>query len=358
MIMRFHSRTIMTNVSITTGARLHFGPLSVSAPAGGRFGGVGVMIDFPRTVITARSASADLVRGDESTTKRVMEFLHRVRKAIPDQYRVPCEIDVKETIPSHCGFGSGTQLGLAVALATSIVANEPAPFLDELDVVRFAKSFTDHGAEALGKPLVAALEELAHRAGRGLRSAIGLHGFQQGGFLVDGGRVESNKLGTLVKRVEFPNEWRFVLASPQQAIGLSGDAEQSAFAGQTAMPRLLTGELCRIVLMEWLPSVIEADFARCGDSMFEYGKAVGEFFSPTQGGVFAHPRMAEWAGKVRQRGIRGVAQTSWGPTLAALCLSDVMAKQLHDDFAEDWTWNDCSFQIVSPLNRGAIVSAS
>ena len=321
----------MTHVSITTGARLHFGPLSVSAPAGGRFGGVGVMIDFPRTVLTANSASTDLVRGgDESTTRRVIEFLDRIRKAIPDQNRVSCEIEVKETIPSHCGFGSGTQLGLAVALAASIVANEPEPSLDEL----------------------------ALRAGRGLRSAIGLHGFQQGGFMVDGGRVESNKLGTLVTRANFPDEWRFVLASPQKAIGLSGDAEQSAFARQSAMPRLLTAELCRIVLMEWLPSVIEADFARCGDSMFEYGNAVGDFFSPSQGGVFAHPRMAEWADRLRQRGIRGVAQTSWGPTLAALCSSETTAKQLHTDFADDSTWNDCSFQVVSPLNRGALVNVS
>jgi beta-ribofuranosylaminobenzene 5'-phosphate synthase len=321
----------MTHVCITTGARLHFGPLSVSAPAGGRFGGVGVMIDFPRTVLTAKSASADLVRsGDESTTKRVAEFLERIHKAIPDHNRVPCEIDVKETIPAHCGFGSGTQMGLAVALATSIIAKEPEPDLDEL----------------------------AFRVGRGLRSAVGLHGFQQGGFLVDGGRVESNKLGTLVTRIDFPAEWRFVLASPQRAIGLSGDAEQSAFARQSAMPRLLTAELCRIVLMEWLPSVIEADFARCSDSMFEYGNAVGEFFSPTQGGVFAHPRMAAWADKVRQCGIRGVAQTSWGPTLAALCSSNAMATQLQSDFAGDSTWNDCSFQTVSPLNRGAIADVS
>ena len=345
----------MTNVSITTGARLHFGPLDVSAPAGGRFGGVGVMIDHPRTVIAATNAPVDLVRGDDSTTKRVMEFLQRIRKAIPDQYRVPCEIDVKETIPAHYGFGSGTQLGLAVALAMSIVAKEPTPFLEELDVVCGANVSSVHRAVAPGKPLAAALEVLAHRVGRGLRSAIGLHGFQQGGFLVDGGRPESNKLGTLVTRVEFPSDWRFVLASPKQAIGLSGDAEQSAFARQKAMPRHLTGELCRIVLMEWLPSVIEADFARCGDSMFEYGKAVGEFFSPTQGGVFAHPRMAEWAEKVRQRGIRGVAQTSWGPTLAALCSSDAMARQLHSDFTKDSAWNDCSFHVVSPLNRGAAI---
>ncbi len=326
-----NSRAIMTQICITTGARLHFGPLSVSGPTGGRFGGVGVMIDFPRTVLAAHAAPADLIRGgDELTTKRVMEFLKRARKEIPDNFQTPYEIEIKEIIPSHCGFGSGTQLGLAIALAASIVTEEPRPSLDEL----------------------------ARRTGRGMRSAIGIHGFQQGGFLVDGGRVNSNKLGTLITRVEFPEDWRFVLASPQRVIGLSGDAEQHAFASQPAMPQRLTAELCRIVLMEWLPSVIEADFARCSESMFEYGNAVGDFFSPAQGGIFAHPRMAEWADNVQQRGIRGVAQTSWGPTLAALCSSDEAAKQLHGDFAGDSNWNDCSFQIVSPLNRGAKVDVS
>jgi predicted sugar kinase len=189
-----------------------------------------------------------------------------------------------------------------------------------------------------------------------LRSAVGLYGFAQGGFLIDGGRTDANQLGTLVSRVEFPVDWRFVIAAPRESIGLSGEAEQSAFASQPPMPPSLTGELCRIVLMDWLPSVIQADFVRCGQSMSTFGNAVGEFFSNAQGGVFAHPRMAEWAALVRRRGIQGVAQTSWGPTLAALCASEAAADQLSRDFARDSGWNDCSFEIVSPLNQGASVA--
>jgi beta-ribofuranosylaminobenzene 5'-phosphate synthase len=93
----------MTEVSITTGARLHFGPLSVTAPAGGRFGGVGVMITSPRTRITARPAATDSVRGDELTTTRVIEFLRRIRETVPGRTQVPCEISIEESIPSHWG---------------------------------------------------------------------------------------------------------------------------------------------------------------------------------------------------------------------------------------------------------------
>jgi beta-ribofuranosylaminobenzene 5'-phosphate synthase len=320
----------MTEVAITTGSRLHFGPLSVASPVGGKFGGVGVMIDSPRIRLSARSADVDSVVGDTESSRRITEFLRRVREADVARQVAGCEVTVLEAIPSHRGFGSGTQLGLAIARASAAVSHEPRP----------------------------SLETLARRVHRGLRSAIGLYGFDRGGFLVDGGKVDSSRLGTLVTRIDFPSDWRFVLASPRLATGLSGEAEQSAFVRQPPMPALLTGDLCRIVLMDWLPSVIEADFERCSESLFTFGYAVGGFFSQTQGGVFAHPRMAEWARVIGRRGVRGVAQTSWGPTLAALCPGDASAQQCRRDFAGDPDWNDCLFEVVAPLNRGATVDIS
>lgn len=317
----------MQSVNVTTGARLHFGPLSVAAPAGGKFGGVGVMIDRPGVDLSARAAETDAIEADADTSTRVRNFLHQIRGKLPTGRLPGIEIKVSRAIPAHCGFGSGTQIGLAVSRAVSVVMDEP-----EIP-----------------------LEVLARRVGRGLRSAVGLHGFDRGGFLVDGGRAESDRLGTLVARVDFPEDWRFVLAMPNQSIGLSGEAEQSTFAKQPAMPVSLTAELCRTVLMDWLPSVIERDFPRCSESMYRFGHAVGEFFSNAQGGVFANARLAQWADLVRRRGIEGVAQTSWGPTLAALCCDSTSATQLKEDFSSDPSWNGCTFEVVAPLNRGASV---
>ncbi|MBC8113781.1 MAG: hypothetical protein H7062_05350 [Candidatus Saccharimonas sp.] len=319
-----------TPVTVTTGARLHFGPLAAAGSSGGKFGGVGMMISAPGHVVTARSAERDSFVGDEASAARVAEFVRRIRTASTGGAKTAAyEIDVREAIPPHSGLGSGTQLGLAVARALSELSGE-----------------RDVPAETL-----------ARRAGRGLRSAIGLHGFARGGFLVDGGRADQrDQLGTLVARYDFPPEWRLVLASPLQSSGLSGEDEQRAFASQPPMSSALTGELCRIVLMDWLPALIEADFARVSTAMYEFGLAVGHFFEPVQGGVFAHPRMARLVEQLRTRGVHGIAQTSWGPTLAILCADQAEAHQLTNDYARGGDWSDCEFRIVEPLNRGAVVS--
>ena len=321
-----------------------------------------MMVSAPGYVVTARRTDRDSFLGDEASVARVAQFVRHIRAASSDEsHAASFEISVRKVIPSHSGLGSGTQLGLAVARALSELSGEQ-------DVP---------------------VETLAQRAGRGLRSAIGLHGFARGGFLVDGGRMDQrpggtggsfeppvesrfngersplsvapatgdqrDQLGTLVARYDVPPEWRFVLAAPLLSSGLSGDDEQRAFATQPPMSRTLTGELCRIVLIDWLPALVEADFARFSAALYEFGVAVGRFFEPVQGGVFAHPRMARLVEQLRSRGVSGIAQTSWGPTLAILCADQAEAHQLTNDYAHGGDWSDCEFHVVEPLNRGASV---
>ena len=317
-----------TSVTITTGARLHFGPLAASGSTGGKFGGVGMMVASPGCVLSVETAPEDEYCGDEAASLRAAEFVGRIREATRSDNAIPAiRIEFLKMIPSHAGLGSGTQLGLAVARALSELAGER-------DVC---------------------VETLARRAGRGLRSAIGLHGFANGGFLVDGGRAGSKQLGTLVSRIEFPTDWRLILVAPPMSKGLSGSEEQSAFASQPPMPKSLTADLCRIALMEWLPGLIEADFPRVSNAMYEFGLGVGRFFEPVQGGVFGHPLMGRLADEVRRRGFAGVAQTSWGPTVCVLCEGDSSARELMTELASDSRWNDCAFRLTEPLNCGAKV---
>lgn len=285
-----------------------------------------MMVESPGYVVTAQHSDRDQCHGeDDAACARVIEFIHRIRKA--RESTPPVRVTITESIPSHAGLGSGTQLALAVARAVSELTGE-----------RNVDSAT-----------------LARRVGRGQRSAIGLHGFDRGGFLVDGGRRGSERLGTLVSRIDFPSDWRLIEITASQSKGLSGTAEQQAFASHPAMPQSLTGDLCRIALMEWMPALIEADFTRSSHAMYEFGLRVGQFFAPIQGGVFANRRIGELADEVRHRGFAGVAQTSWGPTTCILCESEVSARELMNDLASTATWSECQFSITKPLNRGAQV---
>lgn len=317
-----------TTVRVTTGARLHFGPLAAGGVSGGRFGGVGMMVASPGYVLAARISEQDECHGEDAVCQRVLEFIRRIRDATcQDRPVPPVSVEIEKAIAAHSGLGSGTQLGLAVASAVACLSGESN----------------------------VAVEALARRAGRGLRSAIGLYGFARGGILIDGGRSGSGQLGTLVSRLDFPEAWRLILVSPPDSAGLSGSAEQTAFASQPSMPESLTGELCRIALMEWLPGLIEADFVRVSNAMYDYGHAVGQFFQPVQGGVFAHPQMSELAGEVRRRRHTGVAQTSWGPTTCILCEDAASATALAADLAKDARFTTCRFQVTEALNRGAFV---
>lgn len=318
---------MLREVTITTGARLHFGLLAHGAAAGSRqFGGAGLMIDAPGVRLTVQRDERDGVTGRDEDRRRGEQFVQLYRARCPaDRWPPPCRIDIHAALPSHAGLGSGTQLGLAMAQGLALLAGEGT----------------------------AGPAELARRVGRGLRSALGIHGFQRGGFLVEGGKLWPETISPLVARADFPAEWRIVLISPPDERGLAGADERRAFAALPPMPAATTDRLCRLVLMDLLPAVLEADFPACGEALYEFGRLVGESFAPVQGGTYASPTMAALVTHLRRSGVRGVGQSSWGPTLFALAPDATTARQLTTDLQTDPRWATCHFLTAAPLNTGA-----
>jgi beta-RFAP synthase len=213
-------------------------------------------------------------------------------------------------------------------------------------------------AELAGERDVSAAT-LARRAGRGRRSAVGVHGFQTGGLIVDAGKRPLDELGALACRLPFPADWRVLLITPQRsASGLSGRPEEHAFARLGAMPLELTRRLSHLIVTELLPAVGSADFDAFCQAVTEYGRNVGEFFAPVQGGVFG----AVWSDALveqwQRMGIRGLGQTSWGPTLFAFAASPDEARELADRLRRTLrdAERDCQTQLVAPLNSGAEVT--
>ena len=312
-------------IVVRTGCRLHFGLLSVGRSSGRQFGGAGVMLDSPGWEIACSPAPSDTIIAADEVHARIVTTLQRLRKLSAAESATPgIRVEVLRQIPRHAGLGSGTQLGLAIAQGWNLLQGH-AP---------------RHAVE------------LALQAGRGLRSAIGVHGFDLGGFLVEAGKL-GDEISPLVTRESFPGDWRFVLIRPTSTRGLSDQAELQGFAALAPMPESTTARLWQILESQLTPAVRSHDFDTCSAAIHEFGRLVGEYFAPAQGDIYASPQMVQLASRLFRDGFHGISQTSWGPTLFVLCRNDSSARALADELAHSPDARDCQISLCSPRNHGA-----
>jgi predicted sugar kinase len=115
----------------------------------------------------------------------------------------------------------------------------------------------------------------------------------------------------------------------------------------------LIGRLCRLVLCEVLPAAGTEDFARFSAAVSEYGRLVGDYFAPVQGGGFLDRRMQNLAEELASRFRCGCAQTSWGPSVAVFCPDQEVADAVAQTLQRERDWQECTVTIASALNRGA-----
>ena len=297
----------MPVVRITTGSRLHFGIFSFghgfdSAGAGPlaprQFGGIGLMVAEPGIRLNVRPAPQLEAVGP--LADRAIDFVRRSAAA----YELPsvpqCRIQIESAPREHIGLGTGTQLGMAVATAIHILAGQP-----------------------LGLP-----GELAATVGRGQRSAIGAHGFAVGGLLVESGKRLAEEVSPLIARLELPDAWRVLLLLPRATTGLHGEAERQAFARLPPVPQETTAALCSEALMHLLPAAADADFEAFSASLYRFGQIAGSCFATQQEGIFFDRRMAQLAKRLRELGVAGIGQSSWGPSLFAIVPNEAAGREL------------------------------
>ncbi len=251
------------------------------------------MLDAPGLAIVAEPGEAWMAEGPLSD--RVLAVAGRVAGVLEGQDLAvpPLRFTINQAPPEHVGLGVGTQLGMAVARIV---------------------------AEYSGRNDASAFD-LARLSGRGLRSGIGLHGFALGGLIVDGGRSRGDQTrpAPLLAHLEFPPEWSVLVVIPPDAIGLHGSPEVRAFHHLPPTLDATVDRLCRLVLLELLPAVVERDLEGFGAALAEIQARVGQGFAPAQGGIFASPDLEALVAYLRSLGLIGVGQSSWGPTLYGFC---------------------------------------
>ena len=221
-------------VNVTAAARLHLGFLDMNGGLGRKFGGIGLALDSPATIISLEPAPTNSASGLE--TERARRLLTVTQEILAPSSHF--QLTIHQAIPAHSGLGSGTQLALAIAAALRSLENLPL------------NSAAD-----------------AAMLSRGARSGLGAGLFEQGGFVVDGGRGSSTLTPPVISQTCFPQEWRVILVHDPAATGLHDLEEKEAFAALEPLSPIASGEICRLVLMKLMPALAEKEFAPFGAAL-------------------------------------------------------------------------------------------
>jgi beta-RFAP synthase len=281
-------------IRVRAPARLHLGFLDLHGGLCRCFGGIGLALDAPATELELSPAAELSVSGPEAERAR------RLWLRAAEHLGVPAggAIRIRNAIPAHAGFGSGTQLGLALAAGAARLHRRNLP------------------------------RETALALERGARSGIGIASFFEGGLIVDGGKGPGGALPPVIGRMAFPEAWRVLLVLDPLAEGIHGAAERAAFAALGPFPESDADRICRTVLMQILPAAAEADLAAFGAGIADIQRRLGNHFAPAQGGHYTSPRVAAAMAELARLGVAGLGQSSWGPTAFALFGSEAEARDL------------------------------
>lgn len=268
---------------LQTGRRLHFG-LFAPKPVPEidlYYGGLGAMVDAPGVVLSASRSDRWIFVGDQSN--RVERFVAMLTDAVPDLK--PLRIELEYLAPVHQGWGTGTQLALAVAQLCLQAGQTP-----------------------WSAPLAARL------LGRGTRSGIGIAGYEMGGLLLDAGRQG----GETVRSYSLPTSWTWVLVEPGHDQGLHSEAERQAFQNLPEIDLAIVQELKQVAQERMVAAAVAGDFIAFAENLTYYNRRAGAHYRSVQHGDYSSPDSDHRLAIMGEAGALGRGQSSWGPGLFAV----------------------------------------
>jgi beta-ribofuranosylaminobenzene 5'-phosphate synthase len=276
-------------LKIKTPSRIHMTLIDMNGQLGRVDGGIGITLEDPYILITAKRADTVTVRGDPELNERMKRACEIICPGCG------IEINIKKSYWNHIGLGSGTQAALAAGMAVS-----------ELYDLKLSP------------------REIAEKVGRGGTSGIGIASFERGGFILDGGhRMEAKNAflpssfskgvppAPILCQRNFP-DWDIVLAIPPTK-GAHDLYEKDMFANICPIPLNEVEKLCHVILMQMLPAIAEEDmdtFGKAVNAIQEIGFKRREIdLQPTARGLIE----ALLAG-----GAAGAGLSSFGPAVYAI----------------------------------------
>lgn len=328
------AKTLVTKISIKSTARLHMGFFDLHGGLGRKFGSIGLSLATPSIELAAEISDTLHVEGVASAVDKVSAIARQLIAKLNINGSV--RLNVRQHIPEHAGLGSGTQSALAVGTAISRLYN-----------------------------LNLSTAQIAELTGRGGRSGIGIAAFNHGGLLVDGGRASRlstsssklsfSKVPPLLARYDFPEDWRILLIIDSSQPGIHGEVEREAFNKLPEFSENLAAHLCRYVLMQAMPALVEHDLTAFGFAIQELQSHVGDYFAPAQGGRYASQQVGAVLQALQNMGVACFGQSSWGPTGFAVFENEVEAEKHLQQLEVMFLDSNLSWNICSARNSGAVL---
>ncbi len=302
---------------IKTPSRLHFGIIDLSRTYQREYGALGVSLKGGYKIEIESIGEKDIkVVGDEKEKSIVRD----VYSTLAENYDLSCgfEVNIIESVPSHVGLGSTTQITLGAGYGM---------------------------LKAAGKEIK--VPKLASMLDRARYSAIGTYGFRSGGFILEGGKTKEQKLSPLLFRSEVPEDWRFLIICPKSNKGYD-EKEERPIMDELKVEKKYPEKISHNILMGMLPALVDEDIRAFGKHLTRIQELVGRSFSGYQEGTY-NPAVSEIVESLKEE-TYGAGQSSWGPTAYGLVKEDelkkVKKKVLPNDGKDHRVW------VGEPNNEG------
>jgi beta-ribofuranosylaminobenzene 5'-phosphate synthase len=229
-------------ITVRAYPRVHVGLIDLAGATPRRYGGAGFILDWSPVEVSV-SRSRQLLLSSKLLDRRgqtdVAAAIARLGQVRPSN---PAKIVIRHIPPQHVGLGTKTAVTLAVLQGCQLFSR--------LDICK---------------------NELQVLSGRGGASGVGIHGFFEGGFIVDAGHkadpgaawVPSSFrtqfcIPPLIVRIKIPDKWRFFLFLPG-GYRYSGARELRFFRQNTPIPRNEAKESLSLIHHGVVPSVLGDD---------------------------------------------------------------------------------------------------
>lgn len=298
-----------------------------SGVSGRKYVSIGLVIEDFDAILEIKKNNILSITGDKCDDE-IKNFIGKIICLLNDHFKIHhfYSVVIRNLPPRHSGFGSGTQLALAISKAYSHINS-----------------------------LSCSVRELSNIIKRGNRSGIGIAGFEFGGFLVDGGKSQAFNLPPpLINRVSFPDEWRIVLVLQRDKKGLYGKLENQVIESLPFVNKTDSSFLCQETFLKILPAIIEKNFSLFSEGLTTIQDFMGKlFYVPHGNSYFSSKEVGKLLKWLENNFETSVGQSSWGPTGFAFFESNELAvKALNLAKSKKIINNKIEVVIVKAKNTG------